>query len=74
MFIKGLILAMFNLVKKIIIEIDINKIILGAILSQPNEKKRLYPIIFYFRKFTDPKLNYDIYDKKLLTIVDNFKI
>ena len=74
MFTKGLILTIFNLAKKIIIEIDVNKIVLGLILSQLDEKKRLYPIIFYFRKFTAPELNYDIYDKKLLVIVDSFKI
>ena len=51
---------MFNPVKKIIIEIDINKIALGAVLSQPDKKKRLYPVIYYSRKFTAPKLNYDI--------------
>ena len=65
---------MFNLVKKIIIEIDISRIVLGSILNQPDEKKRLYPVIFYSRKFTAPELNYDIYDKKLLAIVNNFKI
>ena len=65
MFIKKLILAIFNPVKKIILD---------SILSQPDEKKRLNPIIFYSRKFTVPELNYDIYDKKLLTIVDNFKV
>ena len=64
MFTKGPILAMFDPVKKIIIKIDINKIALGSILSQPDEKKRLYPVIFYFRKFTISELNYDIYDKK----------
>ena len=74
MFIKGLILAMFNLVKKIIVEIDASKIALNSILSQPDEKQRLYPVIFYFRKFTAPELNYDIYDKELLTIVDSFKV
>ena len=74
MFTKGLILAMFNLVKKIIIEIDISKIALGSVLNQPDEKKRLYPVIFYSKKFTAPELNYDIYDKKLLTIVDSFKV
>ena len=74
MFTKRLILAIFNPAKKIIIEIDINKIALGLILSQPDEEKRLYPIIFYSRKFTAPELNYDIYDKKLLAIVNNFKI
>ena len=30
--------------------------------------------MFYFKKFTVSELNYDIYDKKLLTIVNNFKI
>ena len=74
MFIKKSILAMFNPAKKIIIEIDVNKIALRSVLSQPDEEKRLYPIIFYSKKFTAPELNYDIYDKKLLVIVDSFKI
>ena len=74
MFTKRLILAIFDLVKKIIIETDISRIVLSLILSQLDEKKRLYPVIFYFRKFTTPELNYDIHDKKLLAIVDNFKI
>ena len=74
MFTKGLILTIFNPAKKIMVEIDINKIALSLILSQPDEKKRLYPIIFYFKNFTVPELNYDINDKKLLTIVDNFKM
>ena len=65
---------MFNLVKKIIIEIDISRIAPGAISSQLDEKDRLYPIIFYFKKFTAPELNYNIYDKELLAIVDSFKI
>ena len=65
---------MFNLVKKIIIEIDTNKIALDSILSQLDEEKRLHSIIFYFKKFIAPELNYDIYDKELLTIINNFKI
>ena len=73
-FTKGLILTIFDLAKKIIVEIDTNKIVLGSILSQPDEEKRLYPVIFYFRKFITSELNYDIYDKELLAIVDNFKI
>ena len=43
---------MFDPAKKIIIKIDISRIALGAILSQLNEKDRLYPVIFYFKKFT----------------------
>ena len=74
MFIKGLILAMFNPVKKIIIEIDINIIALKSILSQLDEKDRIYAVIFYSGKFTILKLNYNIYDKNLLTIITSFKI
>ena len=74
MFTKKPILTIFDPAKKIMIEIDANKIALSSILNQLDEKKRLYPIIFYSRKFTAPELNYDIYDKKLLTIVNSFKI
>ena len=73
-FTKGLILTIFNPAKKIIIKIDISRIALNLILSQPDEEKRLHPIIFYSRKFTAPELNYDIYNKKLLIIVNSFKV
>ena len=65
---------MFDFVKKIIVEIDISKIVLGAVLSQLDKENRLYPIIFYSKKFTTLELNYNKYDKKLLTIINNFKI
>ena len=38
MFTKRLILTMFDLVKKIIVEINANKIALDSVLSQPDEK------------------------------------
>ena len=65
---------MFDFAKKIIIEIDINETVLNSVLNQPDEEKRLYSIIFYFRKSIASELNYDIYNKELLAIVDNFKI
>ena len=65
---------MFNPVKKIIVETDINRISLSAVFSQLDEKNRLYPVTFYSRKFTTLKLNYNIYDKELLTIINSFKI
>ena len=74
MFTKEPILAIFDPAKKIMIEIDTNKIALDSILSQLDEKKRLYPIIFYSKKFIAPELNYDIHDKELLAIVNSFKI
>ena len=74
MFTKGLILAIFNPAKKIMVEINTNRIALSATLSQLNKKDRLYPIILYFRKFTILELNYNIHDKELLIIIDNFKV
>ena len=74
MFTKKLILTIFNPAKKIIIEIDTSRIALSSILNQLDEEKRLYSVIFYSRKFTAPELNYDIYNKKLLAIVNSFKI
>ena len=65
---------MFNPVKKIIIEIDTNRIALRSILSQLDEKDRVYPVTFYFKKFTTLELNFNIYDKDLLVIVNSFKI
>jgi hypothetical protein len=40
---------------------------------QPKKKKKLYLFAFYFRKMSPAELNYDIYDKKLLTIVAAFQ-
>ena len=74
MFIKELILAMFNPAKKIIIKTDVSRIVLSSILSQSDEEKRLYSVIFYSRKFIASELNYDIHDKELLAIIDNFKM
>ena len=65
---------MFNPKKKIMVETDINKIALSAILSQLNKKNRLYPILFYSKKFTTLELNYNIHDKVLLTIINSFKV
>ena len=41
MFINGPILTIFNFEKKIIVETDINKIVLGAVLSQLDETKSI---------------------------------
>ena len=73
-FTKRLILTISNPKKKIIVEMDINKIVLNAILSQLDKKDRLYPIKFYSKKFTILELNYNIYDKELSIIINNFKI
>ncbi len=44
-----------------------------AYINQSNDKRCLHLIAFYSRKLTDAELNYEIHDKKLLTIVNSFK-
>jgi len=37
------------------------------------DDKKLHPIAFYSRKFSIVKINYKIYDKEVLAIVDLFQ-
>jgi hypothetical protein len=53
-------------------ETDASDFALGALLSQEREGRRLHPISFYSRKFSVVEINYEIYDKELLAIVDSF--
>ena len=55
------------------IEADASDFALGCILSQPSLDGSLHPICFYSRKFTPAELNYPIYDKELLAVVEAFK-
>ena len=55
------------------IEADASDFALGCVLSQPSPFGDLHPVCFYSRKFTLAKLNYPIYDKELLAVVEAFK-
>lgn len=46
---------------------------LDAVLLQIEVDDKLHPIAFYSRKFSAAEINYEIYDKELLTIVDSFQ-
>ena len=46
---------------------------LGAYISQPDEYRRLHPIVFHSQKFLSAELNYEIHNKELLAIIDAFK-
>ena len=64
---------MFNPDKQTMVETDASNIILGGVISQLDKLGRLHPVVFYSRKFSSTELNYDIYNKELLAIVDCFK-
>jgi len=57
----------------VIIETNASDFVIGAILSQRDEEKRLHPVAFHSRKFQPPKINYEIYDKELLAVMNTFK-
>ena len=54
------------------IEADASDFALGAVLSQYHEP-RWHPVAYHSRKMTPAELNYEIYDKELLAIVEVFK-
>jgi len=52
---------------------DASNYALGLVISQRGPDRKLYPIAFYSRKLTSIEINYKIYDKKLLAIIDCFE-
>ena len=54
-----------------VLEADASDYAVGAVISQRDpESGRLHPITFYSRKFNSAELNYEIYDKEMLAIVE----
>ena len=53
-------------------ETDTSDRALAATLLTYSEKE-IYPIVFHLRMLNDTELNYDTYDKELLTIFEVFK-
>ena len=51
---------------------DLSNRALESYLSQ-YYSKRLYPVAFYLRKLSPADLNYYIYNKELLAIINTFK-
>jgi hypothetical protein len=67
------ILTHFNPHQECIVETDASDFTLGSTLSQTAEDKKLHPNASHSRKFSPAKINYEIHNKELLTIVDCFK-
>ena len=73
LFICQSVLIMFESEKLIILETNASDQVIEACISQSDDKKRLYLIAFHSEKLTNVELNYEIYNKKLLIIVNSFK-
>ena len=59
---------------QLIMETDALDYALTAILSICNKENEVHPVAFHFHTFTVVELNYDMYNKELLTIFEAFKI
>ena len=73
LFVKELILQMFDSRRLTVMKVNASDQVLDSVLSQKNELENLHPVVFHSHKFTDSELNYEIHDKKLLAIVEAFK-
>ena len=54
-------------------EADASDYALGCILSQTNPNGELHLVSYYSRKFTPAEVNYPIYDKESLVVVEAFR-
>ena len=57
----------------ITVEVDASDFALGCILSQQNPNGEMHPVCYYSRKFSPAELNYPIYDKEQLAVVEAFR-
>ena len=55
------------------IETDASDFAIAAVISQPDADGVLHPIAFHSRKLTAAELNYEIYDKEMLAIIEAVK-
>ena len=66
-------LVHFNSNREVLVKANVSNYVLIEILSQRDEKEVLYSVAFFLKKYSLAKYNYEIYDKKLITIVRYFK-
>lgn len=52
---------------------DASDFAISGVLQQPDTNQALHPVAYFSRKMTPSEINYDIYDKELLAIVDSFR-
>ena len=72
-FITTSILQHFNSDNETWIEIDVFDFVVVAIFSQMKSNDKFHFVVYMFKKMSSTKCNYEIYDKKLLTIIKTFE-
>ena len=72
-FTEAPVLRHFDPERAIRVETDASDKTIGAILCQQDDDDHWHPVAYFSRKMIPTKCNYEIHDKKLLTIVTSFK-
>jgi len=67
------VLATFDPDRPIELETDTSNYTLGGQIGQQDNEGKLHPVAFYLKKLYRPELNYLIYDKEFLAIINAFK-
>ncbi len=67
------VLRHFDLKRQAILKIDASNYVKDEILSQYDDEKALHSMIFYSKSMILAEINYHIYDKKLLVIIQCFE-
>ena len=72
-FTEALILQHFDWTHEVTVEINASDTVIAGVLLQKNENSQLQPVVYFSSKMFSAEVNYDIYDKKLLVIIQVFK-
>ncbi|OJT06055.1 Transposon Tf2-12 polyprotein [Trametes pubescens] len=52
---------------------DASDFAIAGVLHQPDDLGLLHPVAYFSRKLTPAEINYEVYDKELLAIVESFR-
>lgn len=52
---------------------DASDFAISGIVHQPDPHNQLHPVAFYSRKLSPAEINYDVYNKEMLAIIESFR-
>ena len=70
---SDVVLATFDPERQVELETDASDFAIGAQIGQKDTEGKLRPVAFYSKKLHGAELNYPIYDKEFLAIIQAFK-
>ena len=72
-FTEALILQHFDWIHEVTVETDASDTVVAGVFLQKNENDWLQLVVYFSSKMSSAEINYDIYDKKLLAIIQVFE-